>query len=75
VPFLHTPTPNFSRTTSSRPKNLRLSPTLPRITYYNYSKPRHISRDYPQLRKSIDLKEIKETKENLDSLELENKEA
>ena len=75
MPFLHTPTPKFGRATSSRPENLRLSPTLPRITCYNYSKPGHISRDCPQLRKSMDLKEIEETEEDLDSLELENEEA
>jgi hypothetical protein len=75
MPFLYAPTPNFVHIDSSRPENLRLGSTLPRITYYNYSQPGHISRDYPQLRKSTDLKEIEETKEDLDNLESENEEA
>jgi hypothetical protein len=75
MPFPRAPIPNFVHADSSGPENLRSGSTPPRITYYNYGQPGHISRDCPQPRKSTDLKEIEETKEDLDNLELENEEA
>ena len=60
IPSLYTTTPIPSRPTSYGPEGPRPTSLPPGITYYNYSKPGHLSKDCFQLKRGMELKDIEE---------------